>query len=1409
MSRSSDSHLDSSTSVRRMNLPRMRISHRVGLALWPVSTYLLIGLGSIASAQETTPTIGSEFFEARIRPVLVERCYQCHNSAEPADGSLVLDHREGLLQGGDRGAAIVPGKADESLLIEAILFDSELRMPEGGPKLDAAVIQDFRDWINAGAPDPRDEPPSAEQLAESLSWEAIRARRLDAWQFREPVVTPLEPTAPHTLNLPPNYSPERISDIDRWLARSLEQQQLTMAPVADRNTLIRRLALVTTGLPPRPEELDRFTSGDESTWLDVQYNAAVDYYLQSPAFGERWARHWMDWMRYADSHGSEGDPAIPHSYRYRDYLIRAINADVPIDQLVREQLAGDLLEQPRINPVSKENESLIGLGHWRMVQHGFAPVDPADERMRFTDNQIDVVSKAFLGLTVSCARCHDHKFDPISQKDFYAWYGIFASARPALVTIDAHLEDPQTIAQLKQTHQQLREQLAQAWLKAIPGTVERLAAADETTQALFESAANQDHPLHVWRELRNTEPSELTARLQDLQATHAAEHAANDQWRQTEYPLRWSFSENGQTSATGDWFRSGTGLDQGAEEAGGFQVIGEGDRIVSSIQQAGEYTHHLSNRRNGVLTSPTFVVDFDELWIAVSGQGGAQVRFCVQNYPRVIGLLYVSNSPASETMTWVRWDMRYWRGEQMHIELATAGDLPVGAQGEESRSWFGISEVIGRRADQPEPRLIGRSLFSALGSTEPSTRVLTEVESAKSLYQQSLAQIVSDWRDGRSSSASAMFLDYFLQQGLLPNSLEALPELRESVQAYRALEATLPILHRAPGILQAEAVDRPLLARGELNQPQGLVARGFLEAFTEERFDPDSSGRLELAQAIVNDNPLFARVMANRIWHHVFGQGIVTTCDNFGHLGQPPTHPELLDLLALRLSGQSPYEDGSVIAWSTKRMVRELVSSRAFLSSSHHGDPRSQELDPDGRWLSRWQVRRLEAEAIRDSLLAVCSMLDSQMFGPTVSGNNPRRSVYVRVQRNSLDPLLTVFDAPIPFSTTGARPATNVPAQSLMLLNAPIVQQWARNWGQTIAGDSSLTSDRERIERMYRTAFGREPRENEVEQSLMLLEEFASIRRSGLAALEEQDSRVEALSRAIADIETPLRQQLAIEHRDAPSDTVEPAWEWSFKTEDSLRESDAIELHGDAKLDSGALTVNGNGWAQTPPLDRALGPRSLEAWVQLNHLEQQGGGVVSLEGLDGILFDAIVIGEQEQGHWMAGSNFFQRTASFQGERETDAVDRPIHLLWVYESDGTIRAYRDGEAYGRSIRQSPLLEHTAGQTRILLGLRHSPAGGNRLLQGRIYSAALFDRALSPEEAMARSQLGPGQATRAQLLAAMSLDQREAWENLRQERELAIVARRELEQDANGLRDENHDWTNLALTLLNLKELIYLD
>ncbi|MCH2400413.1 MAG: DUF1549 domain-containing protein, partial [Pirellulales bacterium] len=425
-----------------------RISSDMLLIIWAT-----FAIADSASAERPTPA-QLEFFEARIRPVLVEQCYRCHNSSGRAEGGLAVDRRGALLQGGDGGVIVIPGQPDASRLLAILRHEIDgLKMPLEAGKLDRKVVADFEQWIAMGAPDPRDHAPSASELAAATAWDTIFQKRKQWWSF-QPVVKSAIPEVQNQ-----TWSPHPV---DRFLLAAMEQRGLTPAAPADRRAVLRRLTYVLTGLPPSPAAVDAFLADKSS----AAYLTVVGRLLDSPRFGERFARHWMDLVRYCESHGSQGDPVLHNAYRYRDYLIRAFNADLPYDQLVREHLAGDLLPTPRWNIEEQFCESAIGPAHLRMVELGYLPKDALEDQVKVVDNQIDVYSKAFLGLTVSCARCHNHKFDPISQEDFYALYGIFVSCRPGQIVIDTPDLRAKNRAEMTILKQTIRDGLATAWLES-------------------------------------------------------------------------------------------------------------------------------------------------------------------------------------------------------------------------------------------------------------------------------------------------------------------------------------------------------------------------------------------------------------------------------------------------------------------------------------------------------------------------------------------------------------------------------------------------------------------------------------------------------------------------------------------------------------------------------------------------------------------------------------------------------------------------------------------------------------------------------------------------------------------------------------------------------------------------------
>jgi hypothetical protein len=348
-----------------------------------------------------------EFFEKKVRPVLVEHCYKCHSTAAgKSKGGLLLDSRDGLRKGGDSGPAVVPGKPEEGLLLRAVRYtDADLRMPPKG-KLPSAVVADLEKWIAGGAPDPR---------SASIALTPPRTPR-EHWAFQP--VTP--PAVPEVKN-----SAWVRTSVDRFILARLEQRGLSPAPSADRRTLLRRVTFDLTGLPPTSEEIDAFLA---DTSPDA-FARVVDRLLASPAYGERLGRHWLDVVRYADTAGETADFPAPHAWRYRNYVIAAFNADRPYDQFLREQIAGDVLASrlPPGAPPERRAELLTATGYLAIARRfGF---DIAQDHYLTIEDTIDVLGKSVLGLTVACARCHDHKYDPVSQADYYALYGIFASTR--------------------------------------------------------------------------------------------------------------------------------------------------------------------------------------------------------------------------------------------------------------------------------------------------------------------------------------------------------------------------------------------------------------------------------------------------------------------------------------------------------------------------------------------------------------------------------------------------------------------------------------------------------------------------------------------------------------------------------------------------------------------------------------------------------------------------------------------------------------------------------------------------------------------------------------------------------------------------------------------------------------------
>jgi hypothetical protein len=1068
---------------------------------------------------------GVEFFEKKIRPILVQYCYECHSAdAKKLGGGLLLDSREGLRNGGDSGTVIVSGKSDESLLIQAVRYGGDVvKMPPKG-KLPAAAIADLEEWVKLGAPDPRTVAAAGKAGA---SWEEILRVRRDWWSLH-PLSRPVPPQTTTTGAEQP---------IDRFILARLESQGLAPGKPASDTVVARRLSLVLTGLPPAPQLVADFVSQSATEQeRPAALERLVDSLLSSPQFGERWARHWMDVVRFTETHGNEWNYEVHHAWRYRDYLIRAFNADVPYDQFVREHVAGDLLAQPRWNEREHFNESVIATAFYRFgeVNHDDC-ISLREIGFDLADNQIDTLTKAFQATTVACARCHDHKLDAISARDYYALLGVLRSSRLVSHTLDAPQVNATTMSRLRELKPALRKELAALWHDDVPQIRRFMLAAqakranradagelangldpqrlEKWVVAFAVEKAPLEDPLEPWRRLvaaAGNDPALLPGEWRKLAEEYAKQDRERSEFNQSQFTSYADFRE----AIPSDWQVAGQGLSAVPSRSGEFVLQGEGDAVVKSVLPAGRFSHHLSERLNGTLRSPVLPTGKKNISFRVMGQRSSALRLvsnnCQLNYKNYRAL-------TSPEMQWVMFSppddrdslrtyaelMTMFDNPKFPDQLSALGNdpanykLPWEKAAENPRSFFGITQAVLHDCPEP-PRPELSHLRTLLAGPEPSS-----FEDVAGCYATAIERAIQAWSDDKATDDDAFWLDYLLRRELLSNKMPAASRLQALVAQYRQLEGELSLPRIAPGIADGGAgFEQPVFVRGDCQRPGEKVPRRYLEVLSTNaaNFLAAGSGRLELAERIASPtNPLTARVMVNRIWQHLFGTGLVRTVDDFGHVGDLPSHPELLDFLAVKF-----IEDG----WSVKRLIRAIVLTQAFQAASQPSAA-ARETDPQNRLLSHYPARRLEAEAIRDLILATSGRLDKSLYGMSVQpyreqeyadrrlfpgplDGNGRRSVYIKNNLMESPKFLGVFNFPGGKVAQGKRDVTNVPAQALALLNDPFVLQQADVWaGRLVQRPDSAIAPR--IDAMFEAALGRRPTDAEqprFEQAAMQLAEL-------------------------------------------------------------------------------------------------------------------------------------------------------------------------------------------------------------------------------------------------------------------------------------------------------------------------------
>ncbi len=910
-------------------------------------------------------------FESKVRPVFVAKCLACHGDKQQIAG-LRLDK--------PISAAMAKKVA------AAVEYNGSTKMPPGG-KMSAAEVAAVSSWGKAGGPWPAKITTKANQ---------------QFWAF----VPPATPTFPKVKNKSWAQSP-----LDLFVLAKLEEKGMKPAPAADKPTLIRRATFDLTGLPPTPAEIDAFVADKSAN----AFEKVIDRLLATTAYGERWGRHWLDVARYSDSNGLDENLVYLNAWRYRDWVIGAINQDMPINRFFQEQVAGDLL------PGAGDSQ-IIATGYLALGGKMLAEDDPAKQELDIIDEQVDTLSKGMLAMTVGCARCHDHKFDPISAKDYYSMAGIFKSTK----------------------------------------TMDKFTVVAE------------------WQE-RMLGPKESHERLKKIEATVKEKSAQRDAIRKAERQIlltKVQGEKNAYVEAAKEYLQS------------------EKDRADLKT---------VLTERNGPRPEGAVVLeaeDFTQGNVAKDKSGYGPEIGVIHNagmYPNIAE--YSVNVAASGSY---QLDIRYASGESRAIRVYVNGELALASAANQStggfypqhQKWFAEGIVVLKQGtnkvrferDNYFPH-IDRFLLAPRLLSHPTKQVPT------GLIAEVVARVAEQVRSG---SDVKLELPENSDHLFTPEKVGELKLLEGEIKRLNDSKPTIP---RAMAVTEGAPKNLKVHLRGNYLTLGEDTNRGVPAVMSKNQpvvVPKDRSGRLELANWITSPkNPLTARVFVNRAWRWKFGKGLVGSVDNFGILGNLPSHPELLDWLATSFVKEDQ--------WSLKKLQKRIMLSSTYqMSTAYNAKFASQ--DPDNRLLWRFNRRRLEAEAIRDSIFFVAGTLDRKMGGTMInlpprayvtndqSANpiqydSPRRAVYLPVIRAAVYDVYTAFDFGDPTVMNGDRASTTVAPQALFMLNGKVVLNATKAQATKLLQRKDI-DDRVRIQNLYRSCFGRFASQKEIERSLTYLAKF-------------------------------------------------------------------------------------------------------------------------------------------------------------------------------------------------------------------------------------------------------------------------------------------------------------------------------
>lgn len=980
--------------------------------VWGVAI-VIFPVGGAIAAEKAVPTLDLSKLPAAaseavdyakdIQPLLSKHCYSCHG-AEKQKSGLRLDRKADALAGGDAGKVILPGKSAESTLVHNVAgLDPEMIMPPEDERLPASDIAKLRAWIDGGAVWPDDADAAASRVS-------------NHWAFKAPKLPPI----PQLTNSKGMRNP-----IDAFVRARLEKEKVTPAPEADRVTLIRRLTLDLLGLPPTPHEVASFVGDSRAD----AYERLVDRLLESSHFGERWGRRWLDLARYADSDGYEKDNPRPYAYLFRDWVIDAINRDVPFDQFTVEQLAGDLL------PDASEAQTIATGFHRQTLTNREGGVDKEEFRSKAIVDRVSTTGSAWMGLTVGCAECHTHKFDPITQREFYQLYAFFNNASEK----DIPAPRPNELAEYAAAMTQWESK--QAELE--PAMQARIAGVDGEKLRTWTDSLTV--PASRWTVLK---PTRVVMAVGDGETvlTPARDNTIAPRLRETS----------------------------------------KGRFVVESMPKAKRITG--------------FRVD------------------ALEELGKSIGRGENGNFALSEFSVTVQTGM----GESRKLELASARADFEATDGDAARAIDGKVETVWSIAPQTNvPHVIVFELKEPLDCTD-ETKVIFELEKSSvgvmnkfrigystselplqaSALPDGLIAILRAPREKRTAKQDADLARYFVEQ-----FDEEGRKLKVSLAAHASANPKYP--ETTAAILVVEERKTNVHIRGDFLRKGDEVQPGTLSVLHAFKARGDKPDRLDLAQWLIDPaNPLTARVAVNHVWKDLFGRALVTSVDDFGTRGDTPSHPELLDWLAITFSSQRSESSAqpSAIAqqgglrWSRKALIKLIVSSATYRQASTIR-PELAERDPNNILLARQNRFRLEAETVRDLYLATSGLLNPAIGGASIrpqlpadiaalgyansvkwqeskGGQQYRRGMYIFFQRTVPYPMLMTFDAPDSNTSCARRERSNTPLQALTLLNDPVFFECAQALGKKVAPMTATTD--ERIRSIFVTCLARQPNDAEL-----------------------------------------------------------------------------------------------------------------------------------------------------------------------------------------------------------------------------------------------------------------------------------------------------------------------------------------